>query len=177
MRVLTRATMICFAFATGCQQTLEPGPTPLAPTPVRADRRAYHGAPPVIPHPPLAASCTTCHGTTARDLPGLGVAPANPHQKTPGLSAAARCQQCHVFQTSSTQLVANAFQGLSTQLRRGDRLYPTAPPVMPHPLFMREACASCHTGPGIRPEIRCSHPERLNCIQCHARPPSVALLK
>jgi hypothetical protein len=49
----------------------------------------------------------------------------------------------------------------------GPRLYDGAPPVMPHPLFMRETCIACHTGPGARPEIRTSHPERRRCAQCH----------
>ena len=42
-----------------------------------------------------------------------------------------------------------------------------SPPVIPHKLFMRENCLSCHAGPSAPKEIRMSHPERVNCRQCH----------
>lgn len=135
---------------------------------VRAARRAYDGAPPVIPHPPLGGACTTCHTDLGREVPGIGQAPPNPHRHTPGLSDQSRCQQCHVFRQTNEELVANTFQGLGQDLRRGERLYAQAPPVIPHGLFMREDCVACHAGPSVRPEIRCTHPDRLNCRQCHA---------
>lgn len=136
---------------------------------VRAARRAYDGAPPVIPHAPLGGACVTCHTNTAREVPGIGTAPPNPHLQTLGLSETVNCRQCHVFQNSTNEYVASTFVGLPQDLRRGSRLYPSAPPTIPHRLFMREDCASCHTGGAVRPEIRCSHPERLNCVQCHVR--------
>jgi cytochrome c-type protein NapB len=135
---------------------------------LRAARRAYDGAPPVIPHPPLGAACQTCHTNEAREVPGVGLALPNPHLKTVGLGDHARCQQCHVFQTVTTELVANRFAPLTQSLRAGERLYSGAPPVIPHHVFMREDCNACHAGAAARPEIRCSHPERLNCMQCHA---------
>jgi cytochrome c-type protein NapB len=154
----------------GCRRSEPPPrPTPVTPASVRAERRAYEGAPPVIPHGPLGPSCTVCHADTARDVPGVGLAPPNPHRKTPGLSDAARCQQCHVFQATREVLVANQFRPRLQDLRRGERLYAGAPPVVPHGLFLREDCVACHAGPAGRPEIRCSHPERVNCLQCHAR--------
>jgi hypothetical protein len=134
----------------------------------RAARRAYNGAPPVIPHRPLSGTCTDCHTVTGRDLPGLGIAPPNPHLDTAGIGAKARCQQCHVFQQTADLFAENSFVGLSHVLRKGDRLYPAAPPTIPHSLFMRESCNACHTGPAARQEIRCSHPERVRCTQCHA---------
>lgn len=153
----------------GCARREEPsGPYPTLGS-VRAERRAYDGAPPVIPHPPLGGACVTCHTKEARPVPGVGIAPANPHLKTPGMSDASRCQQCHVFQTVKTEYVANDFRGLRQGERRGERLYPGAPPTIPHATFMHESCASCHTGPAARWEVRCSHPERTNCVQCHAR--------
>jgi cytochrome c-type protein NapB len=135
----------------------------------RAERRAYDGAPPVIPHPPLGGSCTTCHAAQAREVPGVGVAPPNPHRKTLGLSNQSRCQQCHVFQTTETDFAGSTFRGLPQTPRRGDRLYATAPPTLPHPVFMREDCRACHAGDSARTEIRYTHPERANCLQCHAR--------
>ena len=52
-----------------------------------------------------------------------------------------------------------------TKLR--ERLAAGSPPVMPHPVFMRESCAACHAGPSARAEIRCTHETRTNCRQCH----------
>ncbi|MFO0811363.1 MAG: hypothetical protein U0746_22265 [Gemmataceae bacterium] len=146
----------------------EPPATAAKSLAVRAERRAYDGAPPVIPHAPLGNPCITCHTTVAREVPGIGLAPPNPHLKTVGLSETSRCQQCHVFQTATTTFVASDFRPLRQSLVHGDRLYPHAPPVVPHHLFMREDCVSCHSGAAGRTEIRCSHPDRENCLQCHA---------
>jgi len=133
----------------------------------RAKRRAYDGAPPVIPHEPLGASCTACHTSTGRAVPTLGFAPANPHEPTRGLSATAKCRQCHVFQRTEELFAQTDFIGLPPTFSGGDHLYPGAPAVIPHPVFMRENCNACHSGPAARPEIRCTHPERSNCRQCH----------
>ncbi|HVS18734.1 MAG TPA: hypothetical protein VMT18_09055 [Planctomycetota bacterium] len=133
----------------------------------RAARRAYDGAPPVIPHAPFGAACTACHGAQGMEVEGLGFAPPSPHAATAGMGHAARCQQCHVFQRTDEVFVASGFRGLAQDLRTGRRLHPLAPPVMPHPVFMRENCSACHDGPAAREEIRTSHPERARCNQCH----------
>lgn len=137
---------------------------------LRAVRRAYDGAPPVIPHPPLGGACTNCHADTPREVPGIGTAPPNPHLKTPGLGEACRCRQCHVFAVTPELYVTNTFEGIQQKPRGGDRLYTHAPPVIPHHVFLREDCLACHAGLGARQEIRCTHPDRINCLQCHARP-------
>jgi cytochrome c-type protein NapB len=134
---------------------------------VRALRRAYDGAPPVVPHPDFGASCVVCHTVTGIAVQNVGFAPPMPHGATPGLSMASACRQCHVFRQSDSEFVASTFVGLAQDLRRGDRMYPGAPPVLPHGLFMREDCAACHSGPAAREEIRCRHPERTSCVQCH----------
>ncbi|MCA9123822.1 MAG: hypothetical protein H6822_15035 [Planctomycetaceae bacterium] len=134
---------------------------------VRAERRAYDGAPPTIPHPPLGATCTACHTKTGSSRPGVGFAPANPHIGTPAEGAVQNCNQCHVFKNPVALVVASNFAGRPQDLRLGSRLYRGAPPVMPHAKFMRENCNACHRGDAARPEIRCSHPERSNCMQCH----------
>jgi cytochrome c-type protein NapB len=147
-------------------------PTPvvvLTSSPVRAERRAYDGAPPVIPHRPLGGACTTCHTAEARTTPGVGLAPPNPHTRTPGLSASARCQQCHVFQMTSEVFRESDFHGFVQDLRHGERMYAHAPPVIPHGDFLREDCAAFHTGIAARAEVKCTHPERTDCKQCHAR--------
>lgn len=137
---------------------------------VRASRRLFDGAPPVVPHPPLGAACVQCHNSRGMDVPGLGFAPPSPHEETPGMSALSRCNQCHVHALDGGEFVANAFAGIEQDLRRGERLYPGAPPVMPHAVAMRENCSACHDGPAAREEVRCSHPDRARCQQCHVSP-------
>jgi cytochrome c-type protein NapB len=134
---------------------------------VRAIRRAYDGAPPVIPHAPVGVECSACHNERGLEVDGLGFAPPSPHARTSGLSALSRCTQCHVYRTVDDVFVASSFEGFAQDLRAGARLNELAPPVMPHGVFMRENCQACHTGPAAREEIRTSHPERPNCSQCH----------
>lgn len=133
----------------------------------RSTRRAFDGAPPVIPHSRIGASCTECHSERGMAIDELGFAPPSPHGETHGLSDASRCTQCHVYRTTDTLFVASTFEGLAQDLRRGERQHPEAPPVVPHPVFMRENCTACHAGPAAREEIRTTHPERQNCRQCH----------
>ena len=134
---------------------------------VRAQRRAYDGAPPVIPHQNFGMSCTQCHTERGMAVPDVGFAPPSPHEQTAGLSAMSNCKQCHVFATTSEEFVENDFVGLAQDMRSGRRLNDYAPPVLPHRVFMRENCAACHTGPAAREDIRCTHPERTRCQQCH----------
>ncbi len=134
---------------------------------VRAARRAYDGAPPVIPHAPFNMVCIACHTDQGVHVPDVGFSPAMPHEQTPGMSRASNCRQCHVFRETEAVFVASGFVGTPQDLRRGDRMYPHAPPVIPHRAFMREDCAACHAGRGAREEVRCTHPERLRCAQCH----------
>jgi cytochrome c-type protein NapB len=134
---------------------------------VRAARRAYDGAPPVIPHKNFNMSCTQCHTALGMAI-DTGFAPPMPHQDTSGLAATSRCNQCHVFHESDDVFVESTFAGRPQDLRHGERFHPLAPPVVPHALFMRENCTACHSGPAAREEIRCTHPERRRCLQCHA---------
>jgi cytochrome c-type protein NapB len=134
---------------------------------VRAERRAYDGAPPVAPHSDFGMTCTQCHNEIGMEVPEVGYAPPSPHELTAGMSAMSRCRQCHVFQQTTDVFVANAFAGLRQDLRRGRRLNDLSPPVIPHKLQMRENCSACHTGVAAREEIRTSHPERARCVQCH----------
>lgn len=131
----------------------------------RAARRAYNGAPPVIPHavdPYDGVGCLSCHG------PGLEVAsrraPLVPHPYFEN------CQQCHVAGSPvfpEFELAANSFDGVAAPTE-GPRAWPGAPPVIPHSTWMRSECLTCH-GPLGKPGLRTSHPERLNCLQCHGR--------
>jgi nitrate reductase cytochrome c-type subunit len=134
---------------------------------VRAQRRAFDGAPPVIPHVPFGADCVTCHTSTGQAIPTVGAAPANPHLGDPRVGALENCRQCHLFVRATTTFQDNTFEGLPQERHNTDRAYPLAPPMTPHPLNMRANCIACHSGPAARPEIVCTHPERANCLQCH----------
>jgi len=134
---------------------------------VRAARRAYDGAPPVVPHEDFGMSCVSCHNEQGVELEDVGFAPPSPHELTDGMNALSRCRQCHVFKAADTLFVANDFAGLRQDLRRGPRLNPLAPPTIPHKTFMRENCTACHSGAAAREEIRTPHPDRTRCRQCH----------
>lgn len=129
----------------------------------RAARRAFDGAPPVVPHPvdnqgPVA--CLSCHRHGMR-LAGRS-APAMSHKEL------ASCTQCHVPGTAGPAPAvgsATSFVGLASP-GKGDRAWQGAPPLIPHATHMREKCASCH-GVNGRPGLRTSHPERVSCMQCH----------
>ena len=132
----------------------------------RASRRAYAGAPPVIPHEDFSRDCQSCHGAREIAVLGMGVSPPSPHGKTAGMSAA-RCEQCHVPQTVSELLVKTTFEGHARSLNAGSRAHELAPPRIPHRVFMREDCLACHSGGSAREAIRTTHPERARCLQCH----------
>ncbi len=134
---------------------------------VRAARRLYDGAPPVIPHASFGAACGSCHDTDGIAVNGVGFAPASPHDETGEAAATTRCRQCHVFIVEEGLFVRSNFTGLEQDLQPGGRLYVGAPPVIPHRVLMRENCAACHVGPGARAEIVTTHPERVRCRQCH----------
>ncbi len=139
----------------------------------RAERRAYDGAPPTIPHPidqDGPPECLACH---AEGMAFEGrVAPRMSH--APYVS----CTQCHAPEASPppwsggrSRSEGNTFAGLQA-LPRGERAWEGAPPTIPHRTTLREACASCH-GPHGHPAIRSTHLPRQSCTQCHA--PSAAL--
>ena len=133
---------------------------------VRASRRAFDGAPPIIPHVAFGASCTECHNERGVAVPDVGFAPASPHSQTAGMQFA-RCRQCHAFQNVPGVFRASRFRGLLKDATAAHRAHALAPPVIPHSVFMREDCLACHTGAAAREEIRTTHPERERCQQCH----------
>lgn len=134
---------------------------------VRATRTLYDGAPPVIPHLPFGADCGACHDAQGIAVEGVGYAPASPHDDTERVGTTLRCRQCHVFASHDDLFVENSFVGLQQDMRPGGRLYPGAPPTIPHRTLMRENCVACHAGAGARAEIVTTHPERTRCRQCH----------
>jgi nitrate reductase (cytochrome), electron transfer subunit len=132
----------------------------------RVQRRAFDGAPPVVPHPidqMTTASCLVCHQQGL----SLGQGVFAPKMSHP---LYANCTQCHA-EGASTEfayqpLSANHFHGFWLTLG-GSRAFEGAPPTIPHPIWMRENCMSCHGVVGPNP-IRTSHPWRASCTQCHA---------
>ena len=136
----------------------------------RANLRAYDGAPPTIPHAvrqSSAAECLACHDAGMQ----LRGRVARPMSHAPYAS----CTQCHVVAEApmpgptlapDATFATNTFVGLASPVA-GPRAWDIAPPVIPHRQFMRERCMSCH-GPNGRDAMRSTHPDRQQCVQCHA---------
>lgn len=142
----------------------------------REKRRAYDGAPPVVPHPidqDTAASCLQCHAQPTRIDNVVAAAISHPVYSS--------CTQCHVsskglgpsWNTSDYDLhTGNTYSGYH-QPTKGERAYPDAPPTIPHTVHMRQNCMSCHGPQGTSP-IRTTHPERQSCVQCHVPSGSIS---
>lgn len=138
----------------------------------RKQLRAYDGVPPVVPHAIdnlSVAACRTCHGEGANKVIG-GVRPAEVSH--PWI---ANCTSCHVAQDGLRRftlpavdrlVVENSFRGRESA-GPGKRANDISPPTMPHQIWMRQNCMACHSA-GREQAIRTSHPERSNCLQCHA---------
>lgn len=136
----------------------------------RATRRAYDGAPPVVPHPidqMSTASCMSCHGEGKQIKDRLASKMSHPFM--------ANCTQCHVPGggteiklpgEASDALALNEFIGFISP-GKGKRAYEGAPPTIPHPTSMRSDCMSCHGPTGVA-GLKTSHPYRQSCTQCHA---------
>lgn len=142
----------------------------------RAQRRAFDGAPPVVPHPidqRSTTSCLVCHGEGL----SIGTTPSGSTTRATKMSHGflANCTQCHVEQQTANfeafPHAENSFEGKSAPFG-GQRAWAGAPPTVPHSVFMRESCLSCHGPAGAEP-IRTTHAWRTNCLQCHA--PSAVL--
>jgi cytochrome c-type protein NapB len=135
----------------------------------RAERRAFDGAPPTIPHPVQqggAAECLACHADGM--VLGQAIATKIPHE------AFTSCTQCHVVSASPVSLLspnaaasaANSFAGVVSP-SFGERAFEGAPPTVPHTTWLRGQCGACH-GPTGQAALRTPHPERQSCLQCHA---------
>ena len=133
----------------------------------RATRRAYNGAPPVIPHAVEKtndAACYACHSQGIRIEQRIA--------RKMSHVFFANCTQCHApppakpFETIDST-VENRFVGAAAPLA-GTRAYPGAPPIIPHSVWMRNECLSCHGGKSAWSGMQSSHPWRSACVQCHA---------
>jgi nitrate reductase (cytochrome), electron transfer subunit len=137
-------------------------------TAARMERRAYEGAPPVIPHhveQNSSSNCLSCHGQGAVIQGRTASKISHAHFS--------ECLQCHVPSLNSgvpvtvpDTFATNSWKGRPAP-GTGERAYQGSPPVIPHRLSMREDCMSCH-GPLGSEGLRTTHPYRNNCLQCHA---------
>jgi cytochrome c-type protein NapB len=105
-------------------------------------------------------TCLQCHANGGYAPQFAAYAPVVPH---PELIS---CRQCHVAVRTTTLFDESAFQGRAAPAIHQAALLGSPPPI-PHDLQMRENCLACHAGPAAAEEIRVSHPERVNCRQCH----------
>ena len=150
--------------------TQDGSPEPAVPpaNDARAERRSFTGAPPTIPHMVYRKDnkeCLHCH-LEVRKTP-FGISNITPHTEFPN------CQQCHVgVQVLNKDLlvpeVPNTFEGWIGETK-GVRAHELAPPSVPHRLFMRENCNSCHAADHPDERLRGPHPRRANCRQCHVQ--------
>ncbi len=131
------------------------------------DNRAYHGAPPSIPHEVSSErnmggnACLKCHENGGFVSKYDAYAPVTPHPDK------INCRQCHVPQKTQSLFKITNFEKVAAPKAGINNALPGSPPVIPHQLQLRENCLSCHAGPSAPKEIRVSHPERVNCRQCH----------
>lgn len=131
------------------------------------DNRAFYGAPPSVPHYVADElnmgenSCLKCHENGGFVQKFNAYAPVTPHPEM------TNCRQCHVLNKATNQFKQNSFYKMPPPLVGDNNALLTSPPVIPHQIQMRENCLACHAGPSAPKEIRVSHPNRVNCRQCH----------
>lgn len=131
------------------------------------DNRAYHGAPPSIPHPVSDErnmgdnSCLKCHHNGGFTEKFKAYAPVTPHPEL------VNCRQCHVVQKTEGLFKGFIYNAVVAPKAGINSALVSSPPVIPHQIQLHENCLSCHAGPSAPKEIRVSHPERVNCRQCH----------
>jgi cytochrome c-type protein NapB len=129
-------------------------------------RRAYPGAPPIVPHAVddrdgAGRACLVCHAGGGWVPRFNAYTPVTPHPEQTS------CRQCHVPEDTRRLFQPADWQTMTPPALRGAAMAGSPPPI-PHALQMRENCLACHAGPGAVDELRTSHPERAGCRQCHA---------
>ncbi|PHS54767.1 MAG: cytochrome C [Lutibacter sp.] len=130
------------------------------------DNRAFHGAPPTIPHPIVNEltmgdrSCLKCHENGGYVAKFKAFTPVVPHPEK------VNCRQCHVPIKTKSLFKATNSTGFPTPSINNEA-FVGGPPIIPHQIQLHENCLACHAGPSAPVEIRVLHPERSNCRQCH----------
>jgi len=126
--------------------------------------RAFMYAPPPMPHAREDVSqgeCLSCHAPVTDIKKRWRAIRPVPH------ALYSQCMQCHVSQERGMLplFAESEFIGLAAT-GNGSQAHAYAPPTVPHKVFMRENCLSCHGSTGYA-DIKTSHPERSQCLQCH----------
>jgi len=130
------------------------------------NNRAFHGAPPSIPHPIVNdltmgdKSCLKCHENGGYVSKFKAFTPVVPHPEK------VNCRQCHVPQKTQ-RLFKGTNSGAFSRPSINNEAFEGGPPIIPHQIQLHENCLACHAGPSAPVEIRVLHPERSNCRQCH----------
>ncbi len=124
--------------------------------------KAYFAAPGIIPHgveDEDRSACLHCH-ENGMIVKGVK-APITPH---PDLL---NCRQCHLNLQNLPPFKPNSYTGLKMS-DKTFRQNQYAPPLIPHRTFMYTKCLVCHENRAMAGKVsQTSHPERLNCKQCH----------
>ncbi len=130
----------------------------------RAALRAFYTAPPVIPHEVESGgsrNCLDCHVYVTK----LGEASADMQIPHPQFF---NCLQCHAPSLpGGNQQADNVWEGLEEPIE-GTRWSLASPPTIPHRIFLRGNCLSCHGPQNPDMRLKTPHPERASCLQCHA---------
>lgn len=129
------------------------------------NNRAFYGAPPSIPHPVIdgnigAKQCLKCHENGGFVEKFNAYTPVSPHPDK------LNCVQCHVQVKTNALFTPSSYVSNSSPSLKNQALI-GSPPIIPHQIELRGNCLSCHAGPSAVKEIRTSHPNRINCRQCH----------
>ena len=128
--------------------------------------RAFHGAPPSIPHPVIDErnmgdnSCLKCHENGGFVKKYNAFTPVTPHPQY------VNCRQCHVVEKITSLFKGTNWKKVAAP-SIGNAVLEGSPPIIPHQIQLHENCLACHAGPSAPKEIRVTHPERINCRQCH----------
>ena len=131
--------------------------------------RMYYGAPPFIPHPIQSEmtmggnDCLKCHENGGYVKEFDAFTPVVPHPEK------VNCRQCHAAVVANDLFRPTSWDNdKRLPVTIHNSALPGSPPTIPHALDMRKDCLSCHSGPSAPEAIRVTHPERVNCRQCHA---------
>jgi nitrate reductase cytochrome c-type subunit len=128
-------------------------------------RREFYGAPPIIPHEIDLSmgndNCSKCHIDGGYSQKFAAYTPITPHPELEN------CTQCHVVDLTKREQNAEWITNVIAPPPLQTIAFEGAPPIMPHPLEMRENCIACHSGASAPKEIRTTHPERIHCQACH----------
>ena len=161
-RLIIPLTILAVLLLAGTFVVLQDAQTPEG----REARRAYDGAPPIVPHEltdPDGGDCLDCHSETM-DIGDGRIANPTPHPEW------SSCLQCHAPGIPAFGKLEEEVESDFVGLKAPARLKPTvdgAPMAIPHDIVARKNCAACHAADHPVEEMRCDHLQRTQCLSCH----------